>query len=208
MSDINENTKGQEKVIGRNEPCPCGSGKKYKRCHGVAAEPKLTTPKNPGLPAAGFPGAAAGAGTGGFDPASLGMDPQMMMQMSQALQRLPRGQMQRLQAIMQKAMAGKDVSRESAEFEKTLPVEFQQMLRAFSGQMMPNMEAPQMTEEEARALVAKAADEGKISSEQAQELLTAQANESQPEAAPETSGQTPAPSKLSKFWKGFSGRKS
>jgi hypothetical protein len=23
--------------IGRNEPCPCGSGKKYKRCHGEAA---------------------------------------------------------------------------------------------------------------------------------------------------------------------------
>ncbi|MGA9979742.1 MAG: SEC-C metal-binding domain-containing protein [Candidatus Sulfotelmatobacter sp.] len=22
------------KKIGRNEPCPCGSGKKYKRCHG------------------------------------------------------------------------------------------------------------------------------------------------------------------------------
>jgi preprotein translocase subunit SecA len=21
--------------IGRNEPCPCGSGKKYKRCHGA-----------------------------------------------------------------------------------------------------------------------------------------------------------------------------
>jgi len=20
--------------IGRNEPCPCGSGKKYKKCHG------------------------------------------------------------------------------------------------------------------------------------------------------------------------------
>jgi preprotein translocase subunit SecA len=20
--------------IGRNEPCPCGSGKKYKQCHG------------------------------------------------------------------------------------------------------------------------------------------------------------------------------
>jgi preprotein translocase subunit SecA len=26
--------------IGRNEPCPCGSGKKYKRCHGApGAEP-------------------------------------------------------------------------------------------------------------------------------------------------------------------------
>jgi uncharacterized protein YecA (UPF0149 family) len=23
--------------VGRNEPCPCGSGKKYKRCHGEAA---------------------------------------------------------------------------------------------------------------------------------------------------------------------------
>ncbi|MBK7240517.1 MAG: SEC-C domain-containing protein [Flavobacteriales bacterium] len=23
-----------EKKIGRNDPCPCGSGKKYKQCHG------------------------------------------------------------------------------------------------------------------------------------------------------------------------------
>jgi preprotein translocase subunit SecA len=23
--------------VGRNELCPCGSGKKYKRCHGAAA---------------------------------------------------------------------------------------------------------------------------------------------------------------------------
>jgi hypothetical protein len=29
--------------IGRNQPCPCGSGKKYKRCHGsFAAEPAAT----------------------------------------------------------------------------------------------------------------------------------------------------------------------
>jgi preprotein translocase subunit SecA len=26
--------------VGRNDPCPCGSGKKYKKCHG-AAEPRL-----------------------------------------------------------------------------------------------------------------------------------------------------------------------
>jgi preprotein translocase subunit SecA len=32
----NANTAGSGKV-GRNNPCPCGSGKKYKRCHGVAA---------------------------------------------------------------------------------------------------------------------------------------------------------------------------
>jgi preprotein translocase subunit SecA len=23
--------------VGRNDPCPCGSGKKYKKCHGVDA---------------------------------------------------------------------------------------------------------------------------------------------------------------------------
>jgi preprotein translocase subunit SecA len=23
--------------VGRNDPCPCGSGKKFKRCHGAAA---------------------------------------------------------------------------------------------------------------------------------------------------------------------------
>ncbi|MBO7625758.1 MAG: SEC-C domain-containing protein [Bacteroidales bacterium] len=23
-----------EKKVGRNDPCPCGSGKKYKHCHG------------------------------------------------------------------------------------------------------------------------------------------------------------------------------
>ena len=21
--------------VGRNDPCPCGSGKKYKKCHGI-----------------------------------------------------------------------------------------------------------------------------------------------------------------------------
>ena len=26
-----------EEKIGRNDPCPCGSGKKYKKCHGAAA---------------------------------------------------------------------------------------------------------------------------------------------------------------------------
>lgn len=27
----------EERKVGRNEPCPCGSGKKYKQCHGKAA---------------------------------------------------------------------------------------------------------------------------------------------------------------------------
>ncbi|MCH8161653.1 MAG: SEC-C domain-containing protein, partial [Chloroflexi bacterium] len=28
---------GKARKIGRNEKCPCGSGKKYKKCHGMAA---------------------------------------------------------------------------------------------------------------------------------------------------------------------------
>lgn len=29
-----EPIKGENKEIGRNDPCPCGSGKKYKKCCG------------------------------------------------------------------------------------------------------------------------------------------------------------------------------
>jgi SEC-C motif/Aspartyl protease len=29
------NTPASSKKVGRNSPCPCGSGKRYKRCHGV-----------------------------------------------------------------------------------------------------------------------------------------------------------------------------
>jgi preprotein translocase subunit SecA len=29
-----ETVRRAEKKVGRNDPCPCGSGKKYKHCHG------------------------------------------------------------------------------------------------------------------------------------------------------------------------------
>lgn len=41
-------SKGRKK-IGRNEPCPCGSGKKFKRCHGNLSKPS-TVPLSPALP--------------------------------------------------------------------------------------------------------------------------------------------------------------
>jgi hypothetical protein len=34
---------------GRNEPCPCGSGKKFKKCHGGAREEDLKSQKVQGL---------------------------------------------------------------------------------------------------------------------------------------------------------------
>lgn len=174
---------------GRNEPCPCGSGKKYKRCHGVGAAPKLTPPK-PRADAS--PSLEQGQGPGfpqlnpemlaNLDPSKVqmppgleGVTPEMMSQVAQMLQRLPKGQLQRLQGIMQRAMAGKDVTREAQEFEKTLPAEFQQMLGGFQLPAMAGLPAAgggEMTPEQAREIVARAAAEGKISSEQAQALLS------------------------------------
>ncbi len=36
-SDNKTFVRDQDK-IGRNEPCPCGSGKKYKKCHGMVTQ--------------------------------------------------------------------------------------------------------------------------------------------------------------------------
>ncbi|MFV0448116.1 MAG: preprotein translocase subunit SecA [Vibrio sp.] len=36
-SDTGSNEASAERKVGRNEPCPCGSGKKYKQCHGKIA---------------------------------------------------------------------------------------------------------------------------------------------------------------------------
>jgi SWIM/SEC-C metal-binding protein len=35
---LNPSDPARSEKIGRNEPCPCGSGKKYKKCCGVSVE--------------------------------------------------------------------------------------------------------------------------------------------------------------------------
>jgi hypothetical protein len=183
---------------GRNEPCPCGSKKKFKRCCGMNASPVMqsTAPPPAQVPA------------GGFDPNQI--NPQMMMKLSQALQRLPRGQMQRLQALMQKAMAGKDITREAQELEKTLPSEFQElmqsanlagMLGGAAGLPAATPEQTPMNIEEAKDIVAEAVASGKISHEQAAELLssTATAPDSKIDAHEQGKGS---------FWKKITGKNS
>ena len=32
-----ETVRRDAEKVGRNDPCPCGSGKKFKKCHGAAA---------------------------------------------------------------------------------------------------------------------------------------------------------------------------
>ena len=172
MTEVAKEEVKEAPKMGRNEPCPCGSGKKFKRCCGVGAEPKITPPK-------------ASGGQSPMDPGLFGnLDPQMMTQVAQAVQRLPKGQMHRLQALMQKAMSGKDVSKEAAEFEQTLPLEFQNLMRtfamqsAFAAQAQQNAaeegastSAQEMTVDQAKEVIEKAAAAGKISSQQAEELL-------------------------------------
>jgi preprotein translocase subunit SecA len=34
-SDEVQTFRREGKKVGRNDPCPCGSGKKYKKCHGA-----------------------------------------------------------------------------------------------------------------------------------------------------------------------------
>lgn len=114
------------KNVGRNDPCPCGSGKKLKKCHGETAAWQGNTPA-----VAESSEAAGDANTenpmAGFDPSK--MDLEWLATFSAAIQRLPKGQMARLQNLMQKAMAGKDVARELEEFQRTLPPSFQEMLK-------------------------------------------------------------------------------
>jgi hypothetical protein len=40
MIEYGEKTQRKKKKIGRNEPCPCGSGKKYKKCCGAIIKPQ------------------------------------------------------------------------------------------------------------------------------------------------------------------------
>ncbi len=195
----------QVKGVGRNEPCPCGSGVKYKRCHGVDAPPVLSERKMPQLPPQNF---GAGMPGGGFDPSQ--MDPAMLMQMSQMLQRLPKGQMQRLQTLMQKAMAGKDVTREAQELESLLPSEFVEAMKGFALPGLAPAEAEgekvsasasetapaapvNLSAAEARAIVEQAVKEGKIAPDQVADLL--------PENA------APQESQKSSFWSRFTGKK-
>ena len=36
-----------ERKVGRNEPCPCGSGKKYKHCHGALSKRRVAADRRP-----------------------------------------------------------------------------------------------------------------------------------------------------------------
>jgi hypothetical protein len=66
-----------------------------------------------------------------FDPSQ--MDPKMLMELSRVVQQLPPEQLNRMQTLMHNMMAGHDVTREMAEFERSLPPGFREKLTAMMG---------------------------------------------------------------------------
>jgi hypothetical protein len=116
------------KNVGRNDPCPCNSGKKFKKCHGENTPWQGNAKTEVAAPVEGADANAdAGNGMPSFDPSK--MDLNWLATFSGAIQRLPKGQLQHLQGLMQKAMAGKDVARELEEFQRKLPPSFQELLK-------------------------------------------------------------------------------
>jgi hypothetical protein len=153
------------KNVGRNDPCPCGSGKKLKKCHGENAsnwQGNAPAPAAETDTAAGDDSANANA-MPAFDPSK--MDLEWLATFSSAIQRLPKGQMARLQGLMQKAMSGKNVTRELEEFQRTLPPSFQEMLK----------NSPQLDAQLDQAS-AEGATPGELNDEQKQKLVEIQKN--------------------------------
>jgi len=65
-------------------------------------------------------------GIPGFDPSK--MDPKVLMELSQLIQKLPTEQLSRMQSLMHNTMAGYDMKKEMEDFEKGLPPEFREQL--------------------------------------------------------------------------------
>jgi len=150
------------KNVGRNDPCPCGSGKKLKKCHGENAATWQGNVQEQ-APAEESSDADAANALPNFDPSKMDLD--WLATFSAAIQRLPKGQMSRLQALMQKAMAGKNVTRELEEFQRTLPPSFQEMLK----------NSPQLDAQLDQASAADATP-GELSTEQKEKLAEIQKN--------------------------------
>jgi hypothetical protein len=133
-----------------------------------------------------------------FDPST--MDPKLLMELSQLIQKLPPGQLGRMQTLMHNMMAGLDVRREMEEFEKSLPPGFREKIAGMMGGAggVPSSTFPQnssgsngsdqvdeaeivsdadaavpanMNVREARLTLLRAVAEGSLSPEEAEKLL-------------------------------------
>jgi hypothetical protein len=114
------------------------------------------------------------------------MSPELLMELSQLVQQLPPGQLQKMQGLMHNMMAGFDVRKEMEEFEKSLPPGFREKLTSLMGGMAMGGSSPPSSAEtvsssleassemdlsEARLTILRAVAGGKMTPEQAEKLL-------------------------------------
>ncbi len=119
------------------------------------------------------------------------MDPKVIAQISEVMRSLTPDQLARLQGLMHNMMAGFDVTKELAQFEKELPPGFREKLAALqyamhgvdvgahtsaptqnvSPEIAPEAPAKEMTETEARLTILRAVASGSLSPEEAEKLL-------------------------------------
>ncbi|OFZ19820.1 MAG: hypothetical protein A2X94_17260 [Bdellovibrionales bacterium GWB1_55_8] len=124
-----------------------------------------------------------------FDPSK--MDPKVLMKLSQLVSQLPPSQVTRLQSLMHNMMAGFDVTKDLAEFEKELPPGFREnLLSILSEQAQAEQEqlhtqrpiqplaaqqgeflSDELDVREARMTILRAVAEGQLSPDEAEKLL-------------------------------------
>ena len=123
------------------------------------------------------------------------MDPKVLMELSQLIQRLPPDQLSRIQTINHNMMAGMDVSREMMELERFLPPEFREKIASLMGGMVraqtqaqstpqaeasfvPHSSGEEMDLKSARLTVLRGVAEGRVSPEEAVSLLFSESTSS------------------------------
>lgn len=184
--------------VGRNDTCPCGSGKKFKRCHSEKVEAeKMAAKAAPATPSADAAGSAAAEGVtpnAGGMPDMGQMNPEMMQQVMTMMRRMPKNQLMQMQAMMQRAMKGEDITREAQELERRLP----KNLRDFFTVMQ--MSATMMNGG-AGGVSGDATGEGSASSLASNPLLATPAEET-------TTSDSAGTSKVGGFFKGLFAKKS
>ena len=79
-------------------------------------------------------------GIPGFDPSK--MDPKVLMELSQLIQKLPAEQLGRMQTLMHNTMAGYDMKKEMEEFEKSLPPDFREKIIKILGPTVTSSASP------------------------------------------------------------------
>jgi hypothetical protein len=125
-------------------------------------------------------------GIPGFDPSK--MDPKVLMELSQLMQRLPPEQLSKMQTLMHNTMAGFDTKKDLEEFERNLPPDFREKILKIMGgaavpQPIPSIQVPETVQEssleaalemdlhQARLTILRAVASGGMSPEEAEKLL-------------------------------------